>query len=83
MLDDRFEPGLVSISPDNKSRRSLKLKMLKVKNVKNVSVILSDAHLKINMNEELKKTTNKNKTISIKSGILNDFLTGMVNKRLI
>ena len=51
--------------------------------LKNVSVIHSDAHLKIKMNEELKKTTNKNKTISIKSGILNDFLTGMVNKRLI
>ena len=35
------------------------------------------------MNEELRKTTNKNKTISIKNGILNDFLSGMVEKRLI
>ena len=35
------------------------------------------------MNEELRKTTNKNKTISIKNGILIDFLSGMVDKRLI
>ena len=35
------------------------------------------------MNEELRKATNKNKTISIKNGILNDFLSGMVDKRLI
>ena len=51
--------------------------------VKIVSVILSDASLKIKMNEELRKTTNKNQTISIKNGILNDFLSGMVDKRLI
>ena len=41
--------------------------------VKIVSFILSDAPLKIKMNEELRKTTNKNKIISIKNGILNDF----------
>ena len=35
------------------------------------------------MNEELRKTNNKNKTISIKNDILNDFLSGMVDKRLI
>ena len=34
------------------------------------------------MNEELRKKTNKNKTISIKNGNLNDFLSGMVAKRL-
>ena len=35
------------------------------------------------MNEELRKTTNKNKTISIKNDNLNDFLIGVVDKRLI
>ena len=35
------------------------------------------------MNEELRKTTNKNKIINIKNGILNDFLSGMIVKRLI
>ena len=35
------------------------------------------------MNEELRKATNKNKSISIKNGVLNDFLSGMVDKRLI
>ena len=35
------------------------------------------------MNEELKqKKTNENKTISIRNYILNDFLIGMVDKRL-
>ena len=48
-----------------------------------VFVILLDAPLKIKINEELRKTTNKNKTISIKNDILNDFLSGMVVKRLI
>ena len=57
MLDDRFGPELVSIVPDNKSRRCLKLfiKYLIVNiysnQVKFVSVILSDAPLKIKMNE--------------------------------
>ena len=45
--------------------------------------ILSDAPLKIKMVKELRKTTNKNKIISIKNGILNDFLSGIVVKRLI
>ena len=41
--------------------------------------MLSDVPLKIKMNEELRKTTNKNKIITIiKNGILNDFLSGMV-----
>ena len=35
------------------------------------------------MNEELRKTTNKNKTISVKNGILSDFLSGMVDKHSI
>ena len=35
------------------------------------------------MNEELRKTTNKEKTITIKNDILNDFLSGMVDKCLI
>ena len=35
------------------------------------------------MNEELRKTTNEEKTISIKNDILNDFFSGMVDKRLI
>ena len=35
------------------------------------------------MNEELRKTTNKNKTINIKNDNLNDFLIGVVDKRLI
>ena len=89
MLDDRFGPGLVSLSPDNKSRRCLKLFIkylivnIKSGQVKFISIILSDAPLKIKMNEELRKTTNKNKIISIKNGILNDFLSGMVVKRLI
>ena len=43
--------------------------------------MLSDAPLKIKMNKELRKTTNKNKTISIKNGILHGFLSGMVDKR--
>ena len=51
--------------------------------VKFVSLILSDVLLKIKVNEELRKTTNKNKIISLKNGILNDFLSGMVVKRLI
>ena len=89
MLDDRFKPGLVSLSPDNKSRRCLNLfiKYLIVNitssQVKFVSVILSDAPLKIKTNEELRKTTNKNKIISITNSILNDFLSGMIVKRLI
>ena len=45
--------------------------------------MLSDASLKIKINEELRKTTNKNKTISIKNDISNDFLSGMIDKRLI
>ena len=89
MLDDRFKPGLVSLSPDNKSRRCLNLfiKYLIVNitssQVKFVSVILSDAPLKIKTNEELRKTTNKNKIISITNSILNDFLSGVIVKRLI
>ena len=89
MLDDRFGPGLVSLSPDNKSRRCLKLFIkylivnIKSGQVKFISIILSDAPLKIKMNEELRKTTNKNKTISIKNSILIDFLSDMVDKRLI
>ena len=57
MLDDRFGPGLVSISPNNKSRRCLKLfiKYLianeKSGQVKIVSVIISATPLKIKMNE--------------------------------
>ena len=43
--------------------------------------MLLDATLKIKMNEELRKTINKNKTVSIKNDILNDFLSGMVDKR--
>ena len=86
ILGDRFGSGLVSISPDKKSRTCLKL-FIKyiIANIQSdqVSVILSDAPLKIKMNEELRKTTNKNKIISIKNGILNDFLSGMVVKRLI
>ena len=39
--------------------------------------------LKIEKSEELRKKPNKNKTISIKNGILNDFLSGMVDKRSI
>ena len=35
------------------------------------------------MNEELRKIDNKVKTISIKNDTLNDFLSGMVDKRLI
>ena len=35
------------------------------------------------MNEELRKTTNENKTVSIKNDILNDFLSGTVVKCLI
>ena len=35
------------------------------------------------MNEELRKISNKEKTISIKNDTLNDFLSGMVDKRLI
>ena len=35
------------------------------------------------MNEELRKTTNKNIITSIKNGFLNDFLNGMVGKGLI
>ena len=38
--------------------------------------------LKIKMNEELSKTANKEKTISIKNNILNDFWSGIVDKRL-
>ena len=89
MLDDRFGPGLVSLSPDNKSRKCLNLFIkylivnIKSGQVKFVSVILSDAPLKIKMNEELRKTTNKNKIINIKNGILNDFLSGMIVKGLI
>ena len=89
MLDDRFKPGLVSLSPDNKSRRCLNLfiKYLIVNitssQVKFVSVIPSDAPLKIKTNEELRKTTNKNKIISITNSILNDFLSGVIVKRLI
>ena len=89
MLDDRFKPGLVSLSPDNKSRRCLNLfiKYLIVNitssQVKFVSVILSDAPLKIKTNEELRKTTNKNRIISITNSILNDFLSGVIVKRLI
>ena len=89
MLDDRFKPGLVSLSPDNKSRRCLNLfiKYLIVNitssQVKFVSVILSDAPLKIKTNEELRKTTNKNRIISITNSIVNDFLSGVIVKRLI
>ena len=39
-------------------------------------------HLK-KMNEELRKTTNEEKAISLKNDILNDFLSGVVDKRLI
>ena len=35
------------------------------------------------MNEELRKNTTNNKAIGIKNVILNDFLSGMVDKRLI
>ena len=35
------------------------------------------------MNEELRKTTNEEKTVSIKNDILNDFFSDMVDKRLI
>ena len=35
------------------------------------------------MNEELRKTTNINKTISIKNDFVNDFLSGMLDKGLI
>ena len=35
------------------------------------------------MNAKLKKQTNRGKTISIKNDILNDFLSSMVDKRLI
>ena len=35
------------------------------------------------MNEESRKTTNKNKITSIKNGFLNDFLNGMLDKCLI
>ena len=35
------------------------------------------------MNEELRKTTNEEKTVSIKNDILNDFLIVRVNKPLI
>ena len=45
--------------------------------------MLSDGPLKIKKNEELRKTTNKNKITSTKNGFLNDFLNGMVGKRLI
>ena len=89
MLDYRFGPGLVSLSLYNKSRRCLKsfikylIVNIKSGQVKFVSVILSDAPLKIKMNEEVRKTTNKNKIVSIKNGILNDFLSGMIVKRLI
>ena len=60
MLDDRYGPWLVSISPDNESRRCLKL-FIKylianiIGQVKIVSVIHSDAPLKIKMNQELRK----------------------------
>ena len=47
-----------------------------------VFFILLNAPLKVKMNKELGKTTNKNKTISIKNYILNDFLSEMVVKRL-
>ena len=89
MLDDRLGPGLVSISLDNKSRRAFKLFIkcvivnISSDQVKFVSFILSDAPLKIKTNEELRRTTNKKKIISIKNGILYDFLSGMVVKRLI
>ena len=88
MLDDPFGPGLIPIFPDNKSRRCLKLfiKYLIVNiqsgKVKFVFVILSDAPLKIKMNKVLTKTTNKEKTISIKSDSLNDLLSDVVDKRL-
>ena len=86
ILGDRFGSGLVSISPDKKSRRCLKL-FIKyiIANIQSdqVSVILSDAPLKIKMNEELRKTTNQNKTISRKNDILKYFSSGMVGKRLI
>ena len=39
--------------------------------------------LKIKMNKELRKTNNKERTISIKNDILNNFLNGIVEKRLI
>ena len=54
-----------------------------------VNIIWPSAPLKIRINEELRKTTirinitNKNKTICIKNDILNDFLSGMVDKHLI
>ena len=88
MLDDRFGPGLISISPDNKSRRCLKLFINYLVNIKSGQVkifffILSDAPLTIKMNEKLRKITNKNKIISLENCILNDFLIGMVVKRLI
>ena len=89
MLDYCFGPGLVSLSPYNKSRRCLKLFIkylivnIKSGQVKFVSFILSDAPLKIKMNEELRKRTNKKKIISVKNGILNDFLSGMIVKVLI
>ena len=35
------------------------------------------------MNKELRKTTNTEKTISIKKDSLNDFLSDVVDKRLI
>ena len=35
------------------------------------------------MNEELCKTTNKKKTVRIRNDSLNDFLSGVVDKRLI
>ena len=89
MLDGRFGPGLISISPDDKSRRCLRSSMIyllvnvQLGKVKFVFVIFSDKHLKIKMNEELRKKNNKEKTISIKNDILNDFLSGMVDKHLI
>ena len=56
---------------------------IKSDQVKFVSVILSDGPLKKKKNEELRKTTNKNKITSTKNGFLNDSLNGMVGKRLI
>ena len=46
-------------------------------------VILSDVSSKIKMNEELRKTTNKENTISINNYIFNDFLSGMLDQPLI
>ena len=89
MLYDHFEPGLISISPNNKSRRCLKLFIkclipnIESGKVKFVFVILSDAPLKLTMNEELRKITNKEKTIRIKNDILNDFLKDVLDKRLV